>query len=691
MQNANARENSWIFEQAELLIENSPDGVHVLSSNGNLIYANPTFYRMLGYEEGDIQLRDVSNWDLRWSKEEYEKIIHYFLQENQIFITRHRRKDGSEYDAEINVSTLWRGGQPYLYCTARDVTEKQRLNAALNESEMRFRTVFYQDRAVKFMVNPHTGEIMDANRAALEFYGYTYEELTRMKIWEINQLPPDIVEQEMQNALKLKKNYFTFKHRLASGEVRDVEVYSTALEINQQPLLFSIVHDVTERLQIEQALYESVAQHRALFCNAPIGIARSLLDGTFLDANVHYANLFGFHTPKDFLAANLNATEFFVDGNIRDDMIAQVQKQSPFHTEALFCCRDGKNFLGSITMQTVLDEEGEIQYLETFLEDVTEKRQAAIDLQTERDFAMSVVNTIGQGLTVVDVDSNFLFINPAYAQFTGYALKDLIGRKPRDITYAPDVQKLARAKMERGLGLTSTYETRLIRADGSLLDVMVTATPRWREGKVDGAIAVVTDLSKYKMMETELRNINETLQSQLKELQELQLQLQEQAIRDPLTQLYNRRYLNEILPVEIARAKRAQLSLGIMMIDIDHFKKINDTYGHKVGDETLQKLSQIIVKSLRVNDIVCRFGGEEILCVMQGVDAEAVNSRAESLRQEIAETNFVLTSPQVHITVSIGIAIMVEDNHEINDVLKRADQALYQAKNDGRNCVRVVE
>lgn len=691
MKNADVHDHSWLFQHTGWLIENSPDGVHVLDASGHLIYANATFYRMLGYENQADQLKHVADWDLRWSPEELYQMISQLLVENQLFLTRHRRRDAGEYDAEINVSTFWHEEKPYLYCTARDVTEKQRLLSALNESEARFRTIFYQDQAVKILVDPSTGRIVDANRAAVAFYGYAYKELTQLRIWDINQLSVEEVEQEMQNAVERKKNCFHFKHRLASGEIRDVEVYSTSLEINRHTLLFSIIHDITERLLAEQALRESVAQHRAVFCNAPIGISRSLLDGTFLDVNVRFANLFGFDGPKEFLAANINAVQLFEDRPFRAHLIEQVQMQSPVRAETVYLRQDGNTFLGAVTMQTVRDENGLIRYLETFVEDITEKHQAALDLQTERDFAMSVVNTMGQGLTVVDADSNFLFINPAYARFTGYRLEELLGKTPQDITHIVDIPVLLNAKAERALGRTTTYETRLMRADGLLMDVMVTGTPRWRAGKVDGAIAVVTDLSKYKMMETELRNMNETLQSQLEELQELQMQLQEQAIRDPLTQLYNRRYLNEVLPAELSRARREKLSLGLMMIDIDHFKQINDTYGHKTGDEALQTLAQIIQTNLRVHDIVCRFGGEEFLCVLPGINVASMISRAEALREEIAQTPVLSLHPQVRITVSIGIALMPEESKDISYVLKQADQALYEAKNSGRNCVRAAE
>ncbi|HNB52805.1 MAG TPA: diguanylate cyclase, partial [Anaerolineales bacterium] len=331
-----------------------------------------------------------------------------------------------------------------------------------------------------------------------------------------------------------------------------------------------------------------------------------------------------------------------------------------------------------------------IKYLEAYTEDISQRRQAEMDLQAERDFAMTVMNTMGQGLTVVDVQSRFIFINPAYARISGYALSDLLGKTPDDLTFPEDKAVLNRAKTERKLGLTTSYETRLVRADGSLVPVLITGAPRWRGNLMDGSIAVITDLTERKQMEAELTRMNERLELQLAEMRELQTLLQEQAIRDPLTQLYNRRYLNEILPREVVRAQRNGTELGVLMIDIDLFKNINDSYGHKAGDETLQAISQAIVINLRASDIVCRFGGEEILCLLIGTNEWIATRRAEYLREEISQLPVITNHSEVRVTVSIGVAIFIPPAMDIHAVIKAADVALYQAKAEGRNCVRVA-
>lgn len=164
--------------------------------------------------------------------------------------------------------------------------------------------------------------------------------------------------------------------------------------------------------------------------------------------------------------------------------------------------------------------------------------------------------------------------------------------------------------------------------------------------------------------------------------------LRSQSVRDPLTRLYNRRYMEETLTREIARCKRSELKLGLMMIDVDHFKTYNDEYGHEVGDRVLCELADLMQLKLRDSDVACRYGGEEFILIMPGAENEIVHKRAEHIRQvieshEINHKGNVLTE----ITVSIGIACYPEHGEANEDLIKRADTALYSAKETGRNKV----
>jgi len=170
---------------------------------------------------------------------------------------------------------------------------------------------------------------------------------------------------------------------------------------------------------------------------------------------------------------------------------------------------------------------------------------------------------------------------------------------------------------------------------------------------------------------------------------ELKLQrdaLERMAMHDQLTGIYNRHYLIEAAQQKIARATRHKHPISLLMLDVDHFKAINDTYGHSKGDEVLQEMSKVLKAQNRAEDIVARFGGEEFVILLDQCDAVSAEDKSEKLRKILAELN----PGGIKITVSIGIAELKSGEECFDDVLKRADLAVYKAKDNGRNCVVVT-
>jgi diguanylate cyclase (GGDEF)-like protein/PAS domain S-box-containing protein len=168
----------------------------------------------------------------------------------------------------------------------------------------------------------------------------------------------------------------------------------------------------------------------------------------------------------------------------------------------------------------------------------------------------------------------------------------------------------------------------------------------------------------------------------------LQETLQHQSIRDPLTGLFNRRYLEEIFNQELSRAQRQQQQIGVIMLDIDHFKRFNDTYGHEAGDYVLQMVGILLKDSVRASDVVCRYGGEEIILVLPNSSLEATQSRAEEIRLAIAKLSISHNGQLLGIiTASLGVASFPQHGATGNAIIQEADAALYRAKAAGRNQV----
>ncbi len=197
-------------------------------------------------------------------------------------------------------------------------------------------------------------------------------------------------------------------------------------------------------------------------------------------------------------------------------------------------------------------------------------------------------------------------------------------------------------------------------------------------GNEEYLLTMITDITERRKMEAELRVKNE-------QLQVLNEMLEVYAITDGLTNLYNHRFILEKLQLEIDRARRYKQSLSILMLDIDHFKKVNDNYGHQTGDHVLSAVAEIIKTNLREVDLVGRYGGEEFLVILPQTDQNSGYQVAERIRRHIEGGTF--TANGVRITISIGVSQYRND--EIGKFIDLADQLMYQAKTKGRNRVEM--
>ena len=174
----------------------------------------------------------------------------------------------------------------------------------------------------------------------------------------------------------------------------------------------------------------------------------------------------------------------------------------------------------------------------------------------------------------------------------------------------------------------------------------------------------------------------------LRQVESANRSLRDQAMRDVLTGLYNRRYLVDAFERELHRARRASEQLGLLVMDIDHFKRINDTYGHAAGDEVLRCVARFMLGFVRAGDILCRLGGEEFVLLQSRAHAQAIVERADTLRREVSKLEIVHHGRRVGpVTLSIGISVFPQHGSSPGAMLHAADDALYRAKNSGRNRV----
>ncbi len=294
-----------------------------------------------------------------------------------------------------------------------------------------------------------------------------------------------------------------------------------------------------------------------------------------------------------------------------------------------------------------------------------------------------LIENMSDGVLVLDAQGRIVDINPAMLKILKGKPASFIGKNISEIMDGW-------AEMRNVIWENDNTRTELHLQNDPSRYMDLRMTPLYnRGGELSGRIIVFRDISDRKQVEKDLVRANERLHTQLIEIGLLQSQLREQAIRDPLTGLFNRRYLDETLERELSRAEREGYPLCIIMMDIDHFKEVNDVYGHEAGDVVLKSLSDTVTARIRHGDFACRFGGEEFVLVMPNIRIEVAKERAAELHRTIEDLNIPYGRFNLSITISMGVACYPVHGKTKDELLRASDRALYNAKHSGRNCVMV--
>ena len=294
-------------------------------------------------------------------------------------------------------------------------------------------------------------------------------------------------------------------------------------------------------------------------------------------------------------------------------------------------------------------------------------------------------------LQVVDREGKILEVNPFHLRHMGSGRTSLADYQG---------QNIAERRSVVAAGLSQSYRDVLSGVPFERSEVLypslsgggrgyfnVRGVPLRTGDEIDGAIYILEDVTGLRQTKDELIQANQRLLAQMEEIRRLQFDLREQVIRDPLTQIHNRRYLNDTLERELTRARREEYRLGLVMIDIDHFKEINDNYGHHAGDQVLKSLAGQLARQTRASDLVCRLGGDEFLLVLLNVDASVAARRAEQYRRSFEESVAVFDGSEIRATLSLGVALFPDQGSTSREIITAADRALYESKRKGRNQV----
>jgi diguanylate cyclase (GGDEF)-like protein/PAS domain S-box-containing protein len=324
---------------------------------------------------------------------------------------------------------------------------------------------------------------------------------------------------------------------------------------------------------------------------------------------------------------------------------------------------------------------------------VTERHQAEAHLRANEKYYRMLAENMVDIVWQADREMRFTYINYADRRLRGFDRDEVIGHSIMD-TLTPEGRDMLTAVLQQSRNLeASGHKGEVLRfeipqrcKEGGTVWVEIMSLPIYdASGQISGFQGIGRDVSARKLDEAERIEEQRRLELRLSEVAAEQTLLQEQANRDPLTGLYNRRYLYETLPRELSRAEREGSPLAVIMLDLDHFKQINDTYGHAAGDEVLVELAALLKQGSRNCDLICRYGGEEFLVAMPGMNAERARQRVESWRIELAENTIRVGESDIRVTLSAGLAACPDHGGDMTLLLSRADEMLYRSKSEGRN------
>jgi len=285
---------------------------------------------------------------------------------------------------------------------------------------------------------------------------------------------------------------------------------------------------------------------------------------------------------------------------------------------------------------------------------------------------------VGQSIVGISIfeDGKFSYTNAKFNQIFGYTADEIRQIEPAVLTSEEDrvsVEESIRRRLSGELD-KADYGFRGRRKDGAIIDLELHGSVLEVDGK--------------RLLISLLLDVTDRVRAARK-LEVLQAELHEQSIRDSLTGLYNRYYLEDFLSRELIGARRAGRSVSVIMVDIDHFKAVNDRHGHLAGDEVLRAFGDLIRQYVRGDDMCCRFGGEEFLLILPGCSQDVAAQRAEGLRRALAATRVTYGGVSIAVTASFGVATFPRDGVTIDQLISVADGALYAAKTAGRDRVCV--
>lgn len=600
-----------------------------------------------------------------------------------------------------------------------DITDHHLAVEALRKSEAKFRRMIEQSHE-GIALTDEQGLIIEWNQAMEQITGLAVDQVLGRPIWDVQYqtAPPAFKTIEFYDSLKTQilqalaaggaswlgqmvEHIFT----LLDGKQVFTQVVVFPIRTEKGVMLCSITNDISERRTIDaQIRLQSAALEAA--ANAIVITDR---EGKIIWANSAFTRLTGYSLEEalgaspSLLKSGQHGQEFY------QQMWETILAGRVWSGEVTNRRKDGSHYIEEMTITPVKDTMGRISHFIAIKQNITERKRAEEGERVARrqtEMLRQALQALASDLDMNQVvDTLLVYLEKVVPYDTAFVLFQEKNTLKLKATHGQ--VDLAHARQECPLGENPLIqEIQRSKKAVVLLDVENDALGQcWRDlGPFHGCIGlplllggkplgylIILSHQEGAYGEEEAR-IAQTFADQASiaiENARLYSQANFLAITDPLTEMYNRRHLFDLARQEIERVQRYGGELSIIMIDLDHFKQINDTYGHIVGDSVLRETARRIHQTIRTIDLAARFGGEEFVILMPETPLEGARKVAERLCVEISKAIMEVDGETIQITASLGVAELNEGASDLGSLLKRADEALYRAKDAGRNLVSI--
>lgn len=668
-------------ERFASLFRLSPDIMMLVRyDNSEIVEVNQHFTHAFDWNASDILGRPTHELNLWVHASQRDQLRQQapLSREPVIQEVQLRTRGGDILDGVLSSQYIELQGERLMLCTFLDTSERKRAENALRASEEKFAKAFMHTPDAVAITDRATGRFIEVNPSFEQQFGWSSAEAVGRTSLELGIWADPSDRQRMLDAAQTGRlNNLEVRLFSRDGSVTSNLLFGGEIELNGTSCLVLTVRNITEQRVQEQALNESRQRLRLALESADLGTWDWHIPSSRLFASARASQLQGLE-PLPFEGAFL---DFFRQVPMEDRHSLRQSYQSLVaehrsHYQVTYRVQlenGGLRFLES-TAKLQLDDTGQPQRMVGTLVDISERLLREQRLQASEEKFAKAFHSSPDAITITERDSGrYIEVNEGFTRITGYLPDEVVGRTAFELdiwAYPEERVRMIEHLTQQGQVLHMEMHGR--HRDGEVRLVDVSVQPIELNG-VPCLLLTARDIS---------------------ELKQAQAQVQHLAYHDALTNLPNRALLMDRLTQQIALLKRHDLRGALLFLDLDHFKHINDSLGHPVGDSVLRLVTARLEASVRLEDTVARLGGDEFVVLLSGLEGKRsevtrhVRQVADKLRQLLAEP-MLLDGHRLQVTPSIGVALIPDHGNTPADLLKRADIALYRAKDSGRNAIQL--